>query len=112
MVGAEHRRRLEEQPADVVGGAPALVARVEEPVHQELELQIAQPVVVERLLHVAQALRLEHVLQVGVPDPEPAEADLLRFRAAVGPAEEAPLPADVHLDRAGDRPVEAEQLHQ
>ena len=59
---------------------------------------------------LVQAPRLEHVLEVGVPDPEPAEADLARFGAAVGPVEEAPLPPDVHLDRPGDRPVQAEQL--
>ena len=71
---------------------------------------MAQPVVVEDLLHLPQALRLEHVLQVGVPDPEPAEPDLARLGAAVGPVEEAPLPPDVHLDRPGDRPVEPDQL--
>ena len=71
---------------------------------------MAQPVVVEDLLHLAQAPRLEHVLEVGVPDAEPAEADLARLGAAVGPVEEAPLAPDVHLDRPGDRPVEPEQL--
>ena len=45
-----------------------------------------------------------------MPDPEPAEPDLARLGAAVGPVEEAPLAPDVHLDRPGDRPVEAEQL--
>ena len=99
-----------QQLADLVGGPAALVVLVEEPVHQELELEVAQPVVVEDLLHLPQALRLEHVLEVGVPDPEPAEPDLARLGAAVGPVEEAPLPPDVHLDRPGDRPVEPDQL--
>ena len=54
----------------------ALVARVEEPVHQELELELAQAVVVEGLLHLGQAARLEHVLQIGVPDAEAGEPDL------------------------------------
>ena len=35
------RRRVEEQLADRVGGLPALVVRVEEPLHQELELELA-----------------------------------------------------------------------
>ena len=87
-----------------------LVAGVEEPVHEELELEVAQAVVVEGLLHLRQALRLEHVLQVGVPDADAAEPDLARLGAAVGPAEQAPLAPDVHLDRTGDRPVEADQL--
>ena len=53
---------------------------------------------------------LEHVLEVGVPDAEAAEADPSGLDAAVGPVEEAPLAADVHLDRARDRPVERNQL--
>ncbi len=100
----------EEQLADLVGGPAALVVLVQEPVHQELQLEMAQPVVVEDLLHVAQAPRLEQVLEVGVPEPEPAEPDLARLGAAVGPVEEAPLPPAVHLDRPGDRPVQADEL--
>ena len=64
----EHARGLEEQRARLVGGAAALVVRVEEPVQQALELEVAQPVVVEDPLHLLQAARLEHVLEVGVPD--------------------------------------------
>ena len=55
-------------------------------------------------------VRLEQVLEVGVPDPDAREADLRGLRAAVAPAEQAPLAADVHLDRAGHGPVEAHQL--
>ena len=52
VVRAELGGRLEEQPRGLVGGLAALVVRVEEPVHQELELEVAQAVVVERLLHL------------------------------------------------------------
>jgi len=107
---AEHGRRLEEELPGLVGLAPALVVLVEEPVRQELELEMAQAVVVERPLQVAQALRLEQMLDVRVPEAEPAEADRARFGATVGPAEEAPLATVVHLDRPGDRPVQTEQL--
>ena len=79
VVGVEHARGLEEQLARLVGGATALVVRVEEPVHQELELEVTQPVVVEDALHLLQAPGLEHVLEVGVPDAEAAEADLARL---------------------------------
>src|SRR3954471_11810499 len=86
------RARGEKGPPPQPGGLePPLVLLVEEPVHQELELEPAQAVVVEDPLQVAQRSRLEQVLEVGVPDPEPAEADLARLRAAVGPVEEAPL---------------------
>ena len=102
--------RVEQQRADLVGGLPALVVLVEEPVHEELQLEVAEAVVVEGLLHLPQAPRLEHVLEVGVPDPEPAEADLARLGAAVGPVEEAPLASDVHFDRPGNGPVQPEQL--
>ena len=61
---------VEEQLADLVGRLAALVVPVEEPVHEELELEVAQPVVVEDLLHLREAPRLEHVLEVGVPDPD------------------------------------------
>ena len=47
VMGGQHGRGLEEQRARLVGGAPALVVRVEEPVAEELELQVAKPVVVE-----------------------------------------------------------------
>src|SRR6476620_4613329 len=50
-------------------------ARIDEPVHDELELEVAQAAVVEDLLHLREAPRLEHVLQVGVPDPDAAEPD-------------------------------------
>src|SRR5262249_47859795 len=110
VVRPERDRGLEEKPPHPVGLDTALVAGVEEPVHQELELEMAEPVVVEDTFQVAEALRLEQVLEIGVPDPEPAEADLARRRAALVPAEEAPLASDVDLDRAGDRPVEADEL--
>ena len=72
--------------------------------------RVAEAVVVEELPHLAQRPRLEHVLEVGVPEPDPAHADARRLRAAVAQVEQAPLPPDVHLDRTGDRPVETEQF--
>ena len=110
MVRAECVRSIEEQRADLVGCTAPLVAGVEEPLHQELELEVLQAVVVEVPLHLTQRSRLEHVLEVGVPDAEAAEPDLARLRAAVGPVEEAPLAPDVNLNRPGDRPVQAEEL--
>ena len=110
MVRAELRAGLPQEGADPVRLHPALVAGVEEPVHHELELEVAQPVVVEQRLHLGERARLEDVLEVGVPEPDPAEADPRRLRAAVAQVEEAPLAAHVDLDRAGDRPVETEQV--
>ena len=72
VVRVQRRRRLEQQRTHPVGGDTPLVARIEEPVHQELELEVTQPVVVEGLLQLPQRPRLEQVLEVGVPDAEPA----------------------------------------
>jgi hypothetical protein len=110
VVGVELAGGLEEQPPLHVGGLPALVVRVEEPVHQELELEVLEARVVEDLLHLAQRARLEHVLEIRVPDPDAAEADLGGLLAAVAPVEQRPLAPRVHLDGPRQRPVQAHQL--
>src|SRR5207302_928195 len=94
-------RRAEEQRAPLVGGAPALVVGVEEPVAQELELELIQAVVVEQLPHLAEGPRLEHVLEVCVPQADAPEPDAGGLLAAVAQIEEAPLPSEMHLDRSG-----------
>ena len=66
--------------------------------------------VVEELPDLGERPRLEDVLEVGVPEPGALHADARRLRAAVAQVEEAPFPADVDLDRTGDRPVETEQF--
>src|SRR3954452_555856 len=101
---------IEEQAPVRVGRGAAFVAGVEEPVHEELELEVVEPGRVEDVLHLAQRAGLEHVLEVGVPDPDAAEAGLRRLLAAVAPIERRPLAAHVHLDGAGHGPVEAHQL--
>ena len=110
VVRGKGRGRLEQQRPPLVGRLAALVVRVEEPVAEELELEVAEPVVVEELPHLAQGARLEHVLEIGVPEPEAGEPDARRLLAAVAQVEEAPLAPDVHLDRTGRRPVEADEL--
>src|SRR3954453_16676378 len=110
VVRVEGRGGLEEEAPLRVRGLSALVARVEEPIHEELELQVLQAGVVEHRLHLAQRAGLEHVQQVGVPDPDAAEADLRGLLAAVAPVERRPFAADVDLDRSGHGPVEAHQL--
>src|SRR3954451_17216358 len=50
------------------------------------------------------------MLEVGVPDADAAEADLGGLLAAVAEVEQRPLAPHVHLDGAGQRPVEAHQL--
>ena len=110
MVRGQRGSRLEQQRAPLVGGPSALVVRVEEPVPEELELELAEPVVVEELPHLAQRARLEHVLEIGVPEPDAREADARGLLAALAEVEEAPLPTEVHLDGTGRRPVEADDL--
>ena len=105
MVRRQLGRGPQEELAPLVGGAAALVAGVEEPVAEELELELVEPVLVDHCADVGERARLEHVLEVGVPDAHAPEADALRLLAAVAQVEEAPLAAEVHLDRAGDRPV-------
>src|SRR3954451_7009583 len=101
---------IEEQAPVRVGRGAAFVAGVEEPVHEELELEVVEPGRVEDVLHLAQRAGLEHVLEVGVPDPDSAKACVRRLLAAVAPVERRPLAAHVHLDGAGHGPVEAHQL--
>ena len=97
VVGVERGRRLEQELLPRVRDAPQLVAGVEHPVEQTLELQVAEPVVLEELLHVRERARLEHVLEVGVPDPDALEPAARRLLAAVAEVEQAPFPAPVDL---------------
>ena len=110
VVRAERGGGVVEEALGRLGGAAALVVRIEEPLPDELELEVLEAVVVEQLLHVGQRARLQDVLEVGVPDPDPLEPDTLRLCAAVGEVEQAPLPAVVHLDRPGGGPVQAEEV--
>ncbi len=110
VVGGEGGGGLEQKRSALVGRLAALVARVEEPVAEELELDVAEPVVVEQLPDLAQGAGLEHVLEVGVPEPEAGEPDARRLLAAVTQVEQAPLPAEMHLDRTRGGPVEPDEL--
>jgi len=102
-------RVVQHRPGFLFGDAP-LVVRVEEPVHQELELEVLEAVLVHDRPHVLERAGLEHMREVCVPEPDPAEADALGLSAPVGEVEQAPLPADVHLDRPGGRPVEPNEV--
>ncbi len=112
VVGAELGRRLPQQRTVGVRRRAALGPGIEEPVAEELELEPRQPMVVEQLAHLAQrvGVRLEDVAEVGKPDAHAGKADPLGVGAAVGEVEQAPLAAEVHLDRAGDRPIEPDQF--
>jgi hypothetical protein len=110
VVGPEHRRRVPQQPAALIRGPAAFVVGIEEPVHQELELEPREAVVVEDLADLAQRPRFELMLEVGMPNADPGEADALRLRAAVAEIEQAPFAALMHLDRSRSRPVEPDQL--
>ncbi len=108
---AESAAAASKRSARVRSGRLApLVARIEEPLPEKLELEVGQAVVVEELPYLGERSRLEDMLEVGVPEPGPFHADACCLRAAVTQVEQAPLAADVHLDRAGDRPVEPEQF--
>ena len=87
---ARHRRRGTISPGTRARGARARVA--------------------QQLLDVRQRSRLQDVLEVGVPQPDPLEPDALRVCTAIGEVEQAPLPAEVHLDWARDRPVQAHDV--
>src|SRR3954447_4350671 len=58
VVRLEDGGGVEEQAALLVGGLAALVVRVEEPVHEELELEVLEACVVEHGLDVAQGALL------------------------------------------------------
>ena len=65
---------------------------------------------VEQLRDLVECPRLEDVLEVGVPETDPAEPDAGGLAAAILEIEEAPLPAVVGLRGPGRRPVEPEQF--
>ena len=87
-----------------------LVARVEEPVPQELELDLIESVLVEERAHLAERPGLEDVLEVGVPEPDAPKPDAGGLLAAVAEVEQAPLAPEVHLHRPGRGPVERDQI--
>ena len=99
------------QPPSPSDRSPAtFVGLGEEPIHEELELDVPQAVLAEQRRDVGERAGLEHVLEVGVPEPDAAEADALRLCTAIGEVEEAPLAAGVHVHRAGCCPVENDQV--
>ena len=71
---------------------------------------MAQAVLVEERGDLVERARLEDVLEVGVPEPDPAEPDPGRVLAAVAQVEEAPLAAVVDVDRPRGRPVQPENV--
>src|SRR3954453_17187315 len=110
VVRIELRGSVEQQPPLLVRCRTPLVVGVEEPVHEELELEMLEARAVEDLLHLAQRPRLEHMGEIGVPDADAAEADARRLLAAVAPIERRPLAPPVPVDGTGQGPVEAHQL--
>ena len=110
VVRGERGSRLEQERPSLVRCLSALVVGVEEPVAEELELDVAEPVVVEQLTNLPQGALLEHVLEIGVPEPEAREAHARRLLAAVAQVVEAPLAPEMHLDGARRRPVEPDEL--
>ncbi len=75
MVRGQHGRCLEDQRARLVGRNASLVAGVEEPVAEELELELVELVFVEDRTQLGERLCLEQVLDVGMPEADAPEAD-------------------------------------
>ena len=110
VMGVERGGGVEQQPAPLVRlGAPGL-AWVDEEVRQELDLQVLEAGVIEDRPHLLQCPRLELVLDVGMPQAQPLEADPRRLSAPVAPLKQAPLPTHVNLGRSADRPVKGQQV--
>jgi hypothetical protein len=101
VVGGQLGGSPEQERAPLVGGLPALVTWIEEPVPEEFELELVEPVLVEEPAHLAQVPRLQDVLEVGVPQPETSESDPRGLLTAVAKVEQAPLAPEVHLHRSG-----------
>ena len=74
--GAERFGGGQQQVALLIGAFAPFV--VEEPVVQELELDVLDAVVVDDAAHVGEGATLEDVGEVGVPDPETLESGLGR----------------------------------
>src|SRR4029453_14427280 len=98
-------RSSEQERPSLVGGLAALVARVEEPIPEELELEVVEPQLVEEAGPLTKRSGLEDVLEVGVPQPDAPEPDAGRLLAAVAEVEQAPLAPEGHFHRPRRGPV-------
>ena len=83
VVGVERRGGREQLPAEPVGRRASRLARIDEEVGQELDLEVLQPGVVEDRPHLAQRPRPQLVLNVGVPQADTPETRLGGLGAAV-----------------------------
>src|SRR6185436_157685 len=109
VTGAERSRALQQRPAQSVGSGPSVAGR-QEPVGEELELEVADAVVFEYPPHLGQAMALPQMQQVGVPDAEARKSGLRSSLGTLAQTERAPLLIRVGLGAAADRPVRGEQL--
>ncbi len=119
-LGAEKVADLDVTPAKRFGGveepAPrrirvrAPLARFQEPVREEFDLDVLHPVRIEDLPHFLQRPRLRHVLQIGVPQSEPLEAGSRRLLHAGLELEGAVFPIRMRQCPAGEGPVGGDQL--
>src|SRR5581483_8701505 len=110
VVRRQRGRRFPEQRAPLVALPAAFVLRVVEPLPEELELEVPEPELVEERRDVRERPRLEDVLEVGVPETDPAEPDPRGLLAPVAQVEQAPLAAVMDVHRPRGRPVEAEDV--
>ena len=98
VVRVERGGGVEQQPPAPVGVRARRLARIDEEVGQELDLEVASGRRRRRSAFISlSVLRLELVLDVGVPQADALEADAGRLGAAVAPVERAPFATDVHL---------------
>src|SRR6185437_5948478 len=70
--------RLEQQLAPLIRGHAARIARLDEPVDQEFDLDILHAVVIENLAHLRVRVAGQHTLQIRMPEAYALEARACR----------------------------------
>ncbi len=101
--------RFEQEFLALFGGAASL-AGLQEPVSEELDLDIFHAVVVEDALHLRVGVALAHMLDVGVPQAHALESGARRSLDALLELEGAGLRAGVGDRPASESPVGGDQF--
>ena len=110
--GAEGFRGIQQLRFFLVRFHFFLAALGQEPVEQELELEVTDAVVVQYPFHVGEARALQRVIEVGMPDPHAGEADPRNRFDPLAESERAVIGADRagRVDVTGQGPVRGQQL--
>ncbi len=110
MPSTEPLGGLEQQLATLVGSRAPRIARLDEPIDQELDLDVLHAVVVENPPHLGQRVPCQDALEIRMPEAYALEAGTRGSLDALAELECAVLEAGVRQSAPGERPVGGNQL--